>query len=407
MDLHRAMVGMEEMAIAHINAKIIPLALKRLNKGLDYLTTKSLPLEKIQALANGDHPPTETQAEFLANKLRIPYLVLFLDDPPNLDDIPLPDLRTLSGERIAKPSVDFVDTVNAALLRQDWFREYQVLNRASPLPFVGKYSIKDPVKRVAEDLRSTLGLTPEFRQKCASWTDFLRFSIRQAESSGILVMRNGVVEHSTRRRLSIKEFRGFAVSDPLAPLVFINDSDARAAQNFTLAHELAHIWIGQSGISNSPINRRNVVPMEIERYCNHVAAELLAPEEEARRLWRSSLPLNTNIEQWTHSFRVSKLMALLRAYELGFLNYADYRAESDKEWERIKKEEELRKKREQDQQKKRKGDFWATFKLRTSDLFNRALADGVRREFATYTEASSLLGVHLCTVEEFMRKESA
>jgi len=396
----------DEMAIARINPKIIAPALKRLNVGLEHLVTKSFPLEKVRALANGEHFPTEAQAEYLANKLRIPYLVLFLDDVPNLDEIRLTDYRTLSGEPIAKPSVDLVDTINAALLRQDWFREYQILNRATPLPFVGKFSMSDPVRRVADDMRSTLGLTPAFRQECASWTGFLRICMRQAESAGILVMRNGVVEHSTGRRLLVKEFRGFAVSEPFAPLVFINDSDARAAQIFTLAHELAHIWIGQSGISNLPLDKGRARLLGVERYCNRVAAELLAPEEDARRIWKATLPLDSNVGQWTHEFRVSKLMALVRAYELELLSRTDYRAEYDREWKRIEELEELRKKREK-QKKKQKGDFWATLKLRTGDLFNRALADGVRRDIATYTEASSLLGVSLWTVEEFMRRESA
>jgi hypothetical protein len=38
-------------------------------------------------------------------------------------------------------------------------------------------------------------------------------------------------------------------SDPIAPLVFINGQDYPASKIFTLLHELAHIWIGLSGIS--------------------------------------------------------------------------------------------------------------------------------------------------------------
>jgi Zn-dependent peptidase ImmA (M78 family) len=144
----------------------------------------------------------------------------------------------------------------------------------------------------------------------------------------------------------------------------------------------------------------------VERYCNQVAAELLVPEHAARQLWKSGLSLDSNVEQWTHNFRVSKLMALVRSHELGLLDRAGYRVEYDKEWKRIKEQEEARKKREA-QKKKQKGDFWATLRLRTGDLFNRALADGVRRDMATYPDASSLLGVSLWTVEEFMRRESA
>jgi Zn-dependent peptidase ImmA (M78 family) len=392
------------MATAHINPKIIPWALRRLNLEIDSLVTKNLPLEKIKAWISGQHPPTELQAEFLANRLRIPYLVLFLEEPPQLNEITLPDLRTVSGEKVSEPSVDFIDTLNAALIRQNWFKEYQLANGMRPLTFVGKFSTKDSVKNIAEDMRKTLGIDADFRHRCPSWTEFLRSFIRQAEGVGVLVMRNGVVEHSTKRRLNVKEFRGFAVSDPVAPLVFINDGDARAAQNFTLAHELAHIWIGQSGISNSPIERRNLTPLAVERFCNQIAAELLAPEEESRGIWRTDLSLEANLKQWTHTFRVSKLMALLRAYELEFIEYGVYKAEFDQELKRIKEEETLRKRK---QKKKQQGDFWATLKLRMSDRFGRALVDGIRRDLTTYSEASSLLGVNICTVEEFMRRESA
>ena len=99
-------------------------------------------------------------------------------------------------------------------------------------------------------------------------------------------MRSGVVRHDTSRKLDTKEFRGFAVSDRLAPLVFINTTDAKAAQIFTLAHQLAHVWIGASGISNPHLKEARIPPKnEIERFCNRVAAELLVPTVGLENLW--------------------------------------------------------------------------------------------------------------------------
>lgn len=396
------------MAVAHINPEMLKAARARLGVGIDKLATKTYPVDKLKAWENGDHLPTEDQAEWLSNRLGVPYLVLFLDKLPNLDSIPIPDLRTVSGAHPRELSRDFVDTVNAAMMRQDWYREYQRSNNATHLSFVGKFSPRDPVMRVAQDIRTTLKLTPELRKRAGSWNEFTRSFIRQAESAGILVMRNGVVEHSNRRKLSTDEFRGFAVSDPLAPLVFINDRDARAAQNFTLAHELAHIWIGQSGISNAPLGRPKTTPVaNIERFCNQVAAEVLVPDTEVRPLWRAGRKLAENIQSITHGFRVSTLMALVRANELGFISYDLYRAEFDKELARIRAEDERRKKKEEEEQKKQRGDFWATFRLRTSEKFVQALADGVKKDLASYKDASALLGVSLRTVENFLNVEMA
>ena len=198
----------------------------------------------------------QAQAEFLANKLQIPYLTLFLTDPPLADPVPIPDLRTRSGKPVSAPSRSFIGVINDALIRQDWFRDHKVRQGRQKLAFVGRYTIKDPVVDVAANMRSVLGVNAEFRQQCSNWEQFLRKLIKKVESAGILVMRSGIVGHSTHQRLDAEEFQGFAISDPYAPLVFINDTDARAAQIFTLAHELAHIWIGETGISNARLSEK-------------------------------------------------------------------------------------------------------------------------------------------------------
>jgi Zn-dependent peptidase ImmA (M78 family) len=402
---HEAEHQMDNMAVAHINVKTLKAARDRLGVGLEKLATKTYPVEKLKAWEDGEHLPTEDQAQWLANRLGIPYLVLFLDALPDLDSLPLPDLRTrtLSGEFPRKPSRDFIDTVNNAMRRQDWYRDYQRDINARSLPFVGAFSQRDSPAIVAADIRSRLNITPQFRRSAGSWEEFNRSFIRQAESVGVLVMRNGVVEHATNRKLSTSEFRGFASSDSLAPLVFINDRDARAAQNFTLAHELAHIWIGQSGISNAPLGHVVHTPdAGIERFCNQVAAEVLVPEKDVRPLWNSAQSIAHNTQRITYQYRVSTLMALVRAYELSFISYELFRSEFDMELNRIRADEERRRRKEKEEQKKQRGDFWATFRLRTSERFSQALSDGVRRDITSYKEAASLLGVNLRTFETFI-----
>jgi Zn-dependent peptidase ImmA (M78 family) len=117
------------------------------------------------------------------------------------------------------------------------------------LDLVGSARVTDDVVRTAASIRQALGFDVEERRQLPTWTEALRRFIEQADSLGILVMVSGVVGSNNRRRLDPGEFRGFALTDPLASLVFINGADTKAAQMFALAHELAHVWLGQTAVS--------------------------------------------------------------------------------------------------------------------------------------------------------------
>src|SRR5688572_2665865 len=127
-------------------------------------------------------------------------------------------------------------------------------------------------------------VTPALRHEAKSWSDYASKLSANAEEAGVLVMRSSVVGHATKKKVSKKEFQGFAIADSLAPLVFVNSDDFKSAQIFTLAHELAHIWIGASAISNpDPVDVAKNLPASVnktELFCNRVAAEVLVPEAE-------------------------------------------------------------------------------------------------------------------------------
>ena len=175
------------------------------------------------------------------------------------------------------------------LLKQEWYRDYAISEGRKALAFVGRFNLNSSYEKVASDVANELGINAEFRTAASNWEVFLTNFMASAEASGILVIRSGVVASSSKRTLNTKEFRGFVLSDPIAPLVFINGADSTSAQVFTLAHELAHLWIGKSGISNpNPKKRSTDENNTIERFCNQVAAELLVPHAEFLKRWRNA-----------------------------------------------------------------------------------------------------------------------
>ena len=97
---------------------------------------------------------------------------------------------------------------------------------------------------------------------------------RQAlESLGILVFQTGSID--SPKGVEISEMRGFAISDQPLPVIVVNSKDSLKGRIFSLLHELAHILLGDSGISGRDINEE----VEKEVFCNHVAGATLLPSD--------------------------------------------------------------------------------------------------------------------------------
>lgn len=279
--------------------------------------------EKVVAWECGEDAPTLCQARNLAKAMHIPLGWLYLKTPPE-EKVMLPDLRTVRNSGPVGLSPDFRDQLNEVLYKQQQYVELIIEDGAEPLPFVGKFSANDDPMAIVEDIRNALGVNHEMRRDAANWEDFLREFILRAEGLGILVMRSGIVGNNPHRPLSVQEFRGFAISDVYAPLIFINGKDAKAAQIFTLAHELAHLWIGESGISNQAMNDSGIRPKQVEVFCNQIAAELLVPAAELAGRWQKTKETAENIHALSCYFRASGLVVMYRALDAGYLARSEF-----------------------------------------------------------------------------------
>lgn len=345
---------------------------------------------RLAAWESGDAQPTLKQVEAFAKATYTPVGYLFLPDPP-VEIIPIPDFRAPANERIGHPSPDLLDTIYVCQQRQEWFRNYARSMGESPLAFVGSARVQDEVVRTAARIRTALGFDVDQRRQMPTWTDALRHFIEQADGLGILVMCNGVVHNNNYRHLDPQEFRGFAMADDLAPLVFINGADTKAGQMFTLAHELAHIWLGQSAVSDSqPV----LVPdQDVERWCNEVAAELLVPIEWMRHEYNSAAAVPDEANRLARRFKVSTLVILRRILDVGGLTRQEFWDAYHSEVERLRAIP-----------RGSGGNFYLTQAARVSKRFAAALVTSTLEGQTRYNDAFRMLGFSkLSTFKELGR----
>ncbi len=361
-----------------VNPELLTWARER--AGLDTLALAGR-FPKLSEWEDGALQPTLRQLEDFARTVHVAVGYLFLPAPPD-EPLPIPDFRTLAGRQVASPSPNLLDTIYLCQQRQDWFRDYARVHALPALDFPGSATVEDAPERVAEAMRQRLALTISERQQLPTWTDALRQLIGKAEDAGVLVMTSGVVGSNSHRKLDVEEFRGFALADDLAPLVFINGADSKAAQIFTLAHELGHLWLGESGISDPEAGR----PAEpgIERWCNAVAAEFLMPLAMLRREYQGGVAVANEIQRLARSFKVSTLVVLRRLFDAGFIDEPTL-------WQSYR--EELERIRALDRSGSGGGDFYRTLGARTGKRFARAVLSSTLEGQTLFQDAFRMLGV--------------
>lgn len=336
-------------------------------------------------------------AEKLAKATRTPLGYLFLPEPLT-ETLPITDFRTVNTQDISHPTPDLLDVVDDALSRQDWYREYILSNGGDALSFVGSlrivkgsHNIIDAAKRI----RDVVEWGAKLREHSSSSEDVLSRHIDAVEQVGILVMRSSIVGNNTSRHLSVSEFRGFALSDRYAPLIFINGQDAKAAQMFTLAHELVHIWLGVSGVSN--LNQTYPSEISTEYFCNQVAAELLVPLEELKTIWPMTETSRDRVAQTSRYFRVSSLVILRRLRDAGVLDREEFERRYTDELVQFKLKTSAG-----------GGDFYHALYARLGKRFVSALVESTLEGGTPYREAFQLLGVNKAeTVRELASRMRA
>lgn len=370
-----------------INPDVLEWALQRARHTPEDLANR---FPRLQLWLEGQDP-TLKQLESFARAVHVPVGYLLLPVPPD-EHLPIPDLRRRPGAERLAPSADLLDAIFLCERRRDWYRDYAIRNELGRLPYVGSLSLELSPEVAAGRMREPLGMSLADRSTYSSWSEALRGMIESAEAAGVLVMVSGIVGSNTHRVLDPDEFGGFSLVNDYAPVVFINGTDTKAAQIFTLAHELAHVWLGEAGVSDTPLARGTEHP--VERWCNVVAAELLVPMAAFREEFRRDAARTDELQRLAQRYRVSTLVVLRRARDAEFLSWDEYRHAYTAELERIQGL----------QRPSTGGDFFNTQPIRASRRFTKAVIQSTLEGDTLYRDAFRLLGFRKRSTFEDLRK---
>lgn len=335
---------------------------------------------------NRESRPTLKQLEKLARVTHAPIGSFFLSKPLK-ERLPIPDLRTVGDEPILRqPSVDMLETIYLCQQRQYWYRCFATKEGLDPQRFVGSATLGSNIESTAEEMRTVLGMDLDERRALPTWHAALRRFVAHADSLGVLVMSAGIVANNTRRRLDPDEFLGFALVDKFAPLVFVNASATQSGQMFTLAHELAHVWLGASAVSDvEPISMPS---QAIESWCNRIAAELLVPLASLGSQFGVQRDLESEVRRLANHYKVSTLVILRRIFDSGAI---------DRETLAYAYQRELN--RTRSVRSRSSGTFLASGVGRR---FGRALVDSTLNGRSSFTEAFRLLCIRkMSTLRRF------
>lgn len=374
---------------ANITPKILKWARESARMTEETAASKaSISISKLQEWESGESQPTIRQAEALAKAYRRPFALFFLPDIPR-DFQPLQDFRKKDAKPLSTGSIFIIREIQQ---KQSWIKDVYEESKETPLSFVGRFNLNSDPITVADDILNTLQIDPANYTKDNPINEW----IEKSESKGIFISRTSFI-HS-RLKLDSDELQGFSIADKYAPFVFVNSDDWNAPQLFTLVHELAHIWIAASGISNAiePEIKHKDKLHPIELFCNEVAANALMPAHILMSFPGSIFETSSNLFRKSKDLGISTFALLFRSLSLKIISLDSYRRlkkEADIEFRNFLKKEEEKKLK----QKEQKGgpSYYRLLVNKNSHLFTQVVMDAFRGGVIEPTQASGLLNTQI------------
>ena len=299
--------------IQGINPTIIQWARERSGYTLQEVA-KSLnrDVATISNWESGAAAPTYIQLEKLADKYKRPVAMFFFPEPPHETDF-VGQLALRSSE------IEKLDPSIRILLRQARARQLSLMelnmgvNPAEAKIFRDLHpQLGDSPTELAQQTRAYLDISVETQASWRSAKEALENWREQVEEKGIFVFRDAFRDDSVD---------GFCLIHEQFPVIYLNNSRSSVRQIFSLFHELAHILLGENGITRGI----NPVGEQIEVFCNQFAAEFLVPSGDLETRFKDSLYDDTAIEELARHYKVSRPVILLKLVNRGIFTSEDYR----------------------------------------------------------------------------------
>lgn len=369
--------------VENINKKVIEWAIIRNGNSLEDFYAQN---PTVESWIKEEKYPTVKQLESFTHKVHVPFGYMFLPAPPE-ERISLPFFRTAQKTTTDKVSLNVYHTIQIIQDRQNWLTEYLEELDFPNLDFVGKFSIKDDYKKIVNDIRSVLQIDIDWASKHNNWEQALDYLTNKIEEAGIIVTYNGIVGTNTHRVIDVNECRGFVLVNNKAPFLFINSADAKAAQMFTLIHELAHVWLGVS----AGFDNQNLLPADdpTEILCDQVAAEFLVPEIYFLQKWETT----KDFKYLSRIFKVSPIVIGRRALDLKLISLKDFLAFYNQYMSDFKQRKD---------NQSSGGNFYATTKKRVSLRFAAFVNNAVKNNKLLYRDAYRLTNMKGDTYNKFI-----
>jgi len=279
------------------------------------------PVTRLEALEQGEQPPSRALLARMAKQYRRPLVTFYLDSPPKRTDRGH-DFRTTTSEAPEGEEALLDALIRSVLARQSLIRAaLEAEDDVEQLDFVGASRIEQGSTVVAAELARVLQFDSRAFRRARTLNDAFALLRERAEAVGVFVLLIGDLgSHHTE--ISPKTFRGYAIADPIAPFIVINDRDGRAAWSFTLLHEFCHLLLGYSGVSDV------YGSTEVEKFCNDVASTLLVGDQELQLLIESlntgESPRASLISAFAKERNVSSTLVAYRAYKLGAFSFTEF-----------------------------------------------------------------------------------